>query len=175
MTRSTNSLPRKPQNSDDRLFHERRWADMAAERVLNPDHYVEWLSLRSTHRFLVFPGKELVIWSQSENNVTVHEVLEVKDVHASATEGLSVTLLDGDQDEFLVGHDPFRLDTGIYLWVPYYVDFQYVKRKGRDDFCVYFPMVCRMPSNPERGTPDVLHISEMRAFEDLWPDYAWED
>ena len=105
-------------------------------KVLNPDHYVEWLSLRSTHPLPGFPGKSWSLVSIGKQCHS-HEVLEVKDVrHASAAEGLSVTLLDGDQDEFLVGMTLFRLDTGIYLWVPHYVDFS-VKRKGRDDFCVF--------------------------------------
>lgn len=165
-------LRRQPANLDERLSNERVWTDFAASDNLEGDELIEWMSLRSTHRFLAFQGKQLFVWRQRNDVPEIVRSLEVDDVELHPKEGFTATLFDQTDREFTVRHTPARIDEGIYLWLPYYNDVQFVKRKENDEFGVYFSMMCRMPRNPSLKSEGSLHISERKALLDLWPDIS---
>ena len=66
-----------------------------------------------------------------------------------------VTLLDGDQDEFLVGHDPFRLDTGIICGCLTMLTFNTSSARVVMTFVSTSRWCAVCHPTPERGTPDV--------------------
>lgn len=165
-------LRNQPKNLDERLSNERSWTDAAASAALEGSELIEWMSLRSTHRFMAFRGKQLFVWRQSNGVPEILRGLEVDDIEIHPEDGFTVTLFDQHDREFTVTHIPTRIDEGIYLWMPYYNDVQFVKRPETNEFSVSFSMMCRMPRNPSLRSEGALHISERKSLLELWPDLS---
>lgn len=165
-------LRNQPKNLDERLSNERAWTDAAASANLEGAELIEWMSLRSTHRFMAFQGKQLFVWRQNNGVPEIVRGLEVEDLELHPEAGFAATLFDHEDRMFTVTHVPARVDEGIYLWMPYYNDVQFVKRQETNEFAMYFSMMCRMPRNPSLKSEGALHISERKSLLALWPDIS---
>lgn len=154
---------RPPRDVNERLINERVWSEAAAADDLDSQAYQEWLGLRSTHRFVACRGKKLILWRCGAGTAKIVKSFVIDEI-GLAWAGMLACLQDSSGARVTVGHSPARLAEGVFLWLPYYNDVQFLQGN-----MLKFSMVCRQRLNPSTKMPGTLFLSESGPFNDLWP------
>jgi len=170
-TGSSTRLQRRPVNSNERLANERLWIEQVAASCLPGSDYQEWIALRSTHRFMAFEGKKLLLWRLLNGKPVVEQTYTFLQFVADNEFGAECVLLDASGKEFVVNHAPEKLAQGVYLWMPFYSDVQFIKLPGHSKYTLYFSTMLKMPRNPQLKVEGSLYLSETKAFAAMWPDF----
>lgn len=154
--------------ADARLASERSWANQGAKATLGLEDWNRWLSMRSSHRILVFAGQRLLLWRMQGESADIFETLLVRDFNADIRQGLEVTLEDTHGKVFRVEHEPVPVH-GVFLHVPRYCDLQFFPRDGEVVPNLRFSILLRMSLNPSTKQPDCTYLTTVHALTKLFP------
>lgn len=156
-----------PELSATRLRLERTWAEGAASAELTASEYQWWSMMRSAHRFLLQIGQKVLVWKVFMQAATVQETWTVVDLDLDPVTGLAMLLQrDGDRKEVWVSHTPVLLAPGVFIWLPYYIDYQFIPKAEGESRHIRFSALVRMQFNPNTREEQVNYIGDRHSFED---------
>ena len=131
---------------------------------LTPEAQDRWAACRSSHRFMSYRGKQLVLFTfDAELKPQVVDRLTMVDATLTIGEGLSTQWLTGDDQKLTVGSLPKEIAPNTFLWTAYSSDVQFVPHKGV--YGVRLPLLFQSRHNISHPTLNSTYILELAAFE----------
>lgn len=122
-----------------------------------------WADCKSSHRFMAYKNKQLIIYKLVRNKPVIVDTLTCTAVDLSFADGLKSTWLNAKQIEVSIGHIPLEIYPSVFLWSTFYADLQYVPHHGI--YAARFPLIYKTIHNPKLEFEDVLYIQERAPFE----------
>lgn len=148
----------------DRLQDERLSADALAAHSLNSQVYSRWNRCRSTHRFLSFAGKRLVVYQLLFDKPQVKFKMTCRSVEVSVTEGLRSTWRTSNGEDLVVDKAPAEMADNCFIWMPKHNNTTLqVRHDGSQS--LWFGMCYRTLLNPGTKVDGVTYILEQDAFD----------
>lgn len=152
--------------SEESLAIERAFASQLARDSLTPDGVDRWEACRSSHRFMAYKGKDLIIYT------LIDGVPKSKSTHSCRF--LSVNLEDGFKSEwktstggvYYVTHEPREVANGCFIWHPFSSCVQYPEYNYRRN--VRFSVCFKTTANPHTKRDNLTYILERSVFEDIF-------
>ncbi len=121
-----------------------------------------WDSCHSSHRFLAYQGKELVVYTVFNGRPTVLDTLVCRSVGLSTDDGFTSEWRTTSGALFSVSHTPVEILPYCFLWHAFDCQVRYYPYNGK--FSTSFPLMYRTRSNPTRMNEDHTYILEQGAF-----------
>ena len=154
-------------NFQDRLQKERDWTEEVAEAVLNGEDHMEWLALRSSHRFLAEIGQSLYLWEYIDGEPLVIETFFIHRLYFDAVSGFEAELESSnkDLDLIVIGHYPEKLTDGVFLWLPYHNDIQVLPApsdRASGEYLIKFALVQKTAAHPKSKQEGVFYLTDDR-------------
>ena len=143
---------------------EHRFASMLLEEA-EPSAMQRWEDCTSGHRFMSFPGKQLVVYSLMCGLPTVKDTLQCGNLSASLSSGVTSLWLRECGTVVEVSHTPREIAPSCFLWHPKFSQFEFSEHKGEPT--LRFSMLYRQPKNPMTKQDGVLYLLERAAFDDF--------
>jgi hypothetical protein len=131
---------------------------------LEPEALDRWSACKSSHRFLSFVNKKLIVYKMVGGQREVVDTLTCLDV--------TMTNLGGFQSKWLstltcesieVGAVPVEVHPSVFLWHTFYSDVRYQSYKGK--YTIRFSMLYKSRHNPKFLSDNSLYILEQAIFE----------
>lgn len=148
------------------LMLERSFADSLAKESLNTLAFARWLNCRSSHRFMAYYSKELLVFTLIDNKPV--------DVVTHSCQSLSVNLEDGFRSEwetskggiYYVTHEPREVRDSCFIWHPFSSCVQYPEYHAKRN--VRFSACYKTAANPQTRQEGRNYILERAVFEDTF-------
>lgn len=131
---------------------------------LPPDAQERLIACRSSHRFMAYKNKILVIYSLIGDHPRVHDRLTCEAASISLEHGLSSTWSSSTSGETLtIGHVPVEVAPNCFLHHTIYsaVDFL----PYRNIYAAKFSLVYRTQHHPKSYKPDCLYMQELASYQ----------
>jgi len=144
---------------------ERGLSEMLAAKLGEPQK-IRWKSCGSSHRFLAYQNKELVLYTLVDGQPIIQNTLRCKSVNLSVTEGFSSEWEDSRGKLHRVSHTPVEVGSYCFLWHSFDCQVRYFPYKGT--FSTSFPLVYKTRSNPEAQNEDHTYMVERAAFDAIF-------
>lgn len=151
-----------PENASKRIKEERTVADIAAYSSLTGEQLAKWELCRSTHRFMAFKSKQLVVYRLDGAAPEILDTFTNTSLSIDLSRGLESTWQGLDGKEILVGHKPLEVAPGCFLWHPKHNTLEYVDWKGGKS--LRFSAMWRTAFNPAKKVPGHVYLIEAIAF-----------
>lgn len=131
---------------------------------LAPEAQDRWASCRSSHRFMAYRGKQLVLFTfDAELKPQVVDRLSLVDARMTLEHGVTTVWQTGEGLKVDVGPLPTEVAPNTFLWTAYSSDVQYAPYKGV--YSVRLPMLFQTRHNISHPTLNTTYILELAAFE----------
>lgn len=131
---------------------------------LSPDTTERLLSCKSSHRFMAYERKVLVVYDLIGDRPRVHNRLTCEGASLKLSSGLSsVWASSSDTQKVVVSHLPVEIAPSIFLWHTFNSTVTYTPYKGV--YTARFSCVYRSPHNPKVHKPDCLYVQELASYQ----------
>jgi len=145
---------------------EQLWADTRAAASLPAAQFQRWTELASTHRFLLHKAKSIIVWDWFMGGPVVQDVLNLKELSATLSEGLQVTL-QGQSGSYAIGHKPVEVSPSVFIWLPKHTSLNLDIVKGGHSLSV--SMIYKTKTNPAELNDGTRYALESAVFESRFP------
>ena len=120
----------------------------------------DWPTCRSTHRFYLQEGAELVVYDE---HLQARALWSVQDIRLSSTAGVSFAL-----GEIRISSHPTKLAPSLYIWVPAFADVRWAPETYADPTSprrLTFPVCIKTATNPTLGLKSgAFYLAERQVF-----------
>ena len=141
---------------------ERNLSDMLAA-TLGESQQMRWKQCGSSHRFLAYQDKELVLYTLQGKRPIVRNTFKCKSVNLSVSKGFTSEWEDRMGKHYPISHTPTEVEPYCFLWHAFDCQVRYFPYRGV--FSASFPLVYKTRSNPEKQNEDHTYLVERAAFE----------
>ena len=130
---------------------------------LTPASLTRWNLCRSTHRWMAYSRKCLVVYKLLFDLPIVIDKLYCETASFDLDNGMVSRWVGLDQQVHEFSSQPVEVYPAIFLWHTYYTDVQYLAHKGR--YSGRFSMLYRCNHHPEIKRDNTLYIQELASYE----------
>lgn len=131
---------------------------------LPPETIERLLSCRSSHRFMAYERKVLVIYELIGDRPKVHNRLTCESASLNLTSGLtSAWHSAADDKKVIIGHLPVEVAPTIFLWHTYNSAIHYAPYKGI--YTAKFSCVYKTLNNPNVTKANCLYMQELASYQ----------
>lgn len=132
---------------------------------LAPEAQDRWTACRSSHRFMAYKGKQLVLFTfDAEQSPKVTDRLVLSAANLSLSEGIQTTWQSEISGQTIsVGSLPVEIAENVFLWTAYSSDVQFIPHKGV--YGIRLPLIFQSRHNISHPTLNDVYIMELAAFE----------
>ena len=145
---------------------ERNLSEMLAARLDEPLK-TRWKSCGSSHRFLAYYNKELVLYTLNDSQPIVQDTLKCRSVNLSTSAGFSSEWINNAGATRTITHSPTEVGPYCFMWHSFDCQLRYFPYNGR--FSASFPLAYKTRSNPETQNEDHTYwwsvLPSMRCLE----------
>ena len=132
-------------------------------RRLDADTLSRWDSCKSSHRFLSFVNKKLIVYELIGGCRVIVDTLKCQDVSMTNSEGFtSEWFSESTETVHTVSNTPLEIHPSIFLWHTFHSDIRYQPHKGV--YNIRFSMLYRSRHNPSIRQAGVLYILEQALY-----------
>jgi hypothetical protein len=146
-----------------RLREERAVSDANALK-LPLDQQLRWSECRSSHRFLAFSGKQIVVYRLSNSHPQITDQLVCKGLDVGLDTGLS-SLWESQESgtQFWVSATPKEVAPSCFFWMLKHSTLDFVEFKGTKS--LKFSMAYRTEKNPSAKVDGTFYLLEKPVFD----------
>jgi hypothetical protein len=135
---------------------------------MEPEAQERWEANKSSHRFMTFKGKQLVLFTlDTEDKPVLKDKLTMQAISLSDTAGITSTWTTADHKVVQIGHIPVEVAPSIFLWHTYTSDVQYTPHKGV--YNIKASMLFKTPHNISHKHMGPVYMLEVAAFQQEFP------
>lgn len=143
------------------LQRERQLVEMLVNR-LSQVEVDEWADCGSSHRFMAYAGKELILYNLLFDKPNIQDRLTCLKFSADADAGLSSLWRSESHGQVRIGHTPTRVFPMVFLWHVFGSGIEYVPHNGR--FGLRVPLALRTRANPNLAIEGATYVLERSLF-----------
>ena len=145
---------------------ERLNAKNFAVENLTQEQFSRWNSMGSSHRFLAYKGKELVVFTVLDGQPQISNTL-ICTAAGLSIEGGFHSEWETDTDGIIrIAHTPVEIANNCWLWHSFDCQVRFQPYNGV--YGVSLPLVYKQRSNPERINEDHTYVLERHAYQAMF-------
>ena len=142
---------------------ERIHADTFASRNLDPDSFSRWEFCRSSHRFLAYSGKSIVVYRVWFNTPQIVETLTCVEAGLSLLGGITTKWSKSSGEILSISHTPTEVAPSCFLWHVFDNQVRFLPQGKK--YSVSLPLAYKTKSHPSSVNEDHLYLMEKAVFD----------
>ena len=149
------------------LEKERTLADARARATLAADALERWDACQSTHQFMAFPAKQLVVCHHLFDRFNKLNTWRCEDFSFSKSAGISSQWEDENGKRMTLAYTPTEFAPNCFIWHAAYGRLESYPYGTKTSLSHRFGMLTRTLKNPRLAVPGIVYVYEKQTFDEL--------